>query len=124
MSGNKLFLDTNVILYLLGGDETLAIFLDKKQLYISVITELELLGFNGISEEEEQIITDFLSDCKVISINSKIKEDTIRIRKKYKTKLPDSIIIATSLYLDLPLITSDSDFKKVEELSLIHYEKS
>lgn len=44
MNGNKLFLDTNVILYLLGGDETLAIFLDKKQLYISVITELELLG--------------------------------------------------------------------------------
>ena len=95
----------------------------KKQLYISVITELELLGYSGISEEEEQMIKNFVSDCKVITINAKIKEETIRVRKTYKTKLPDSIIIATSLYLDLPLITSDTDFKKVDELSLIHYEK-
>ncbi len=123
MSGNKLFLDTNIVLYLLAGDETLATFLDKKQLYISVITELELLGYRGISEDEEQVIKNFVSDCKVITINSKIKEETIRVRKTYKTKLPDSIIIATSLYLDLPLITSDTDFKKVDELSLIHYEK-
>lgn len=123
MSGNKLFLDTNIVLYLLAGDETLATFLDKKQLYISVITELELLGYSGITNEEEQVIKNFVSDCKVITINSNIKEETIRVRKTYKTKLPDSIIIATSLYLDLPLITSDTDFKKVDELSLIHYEK-
>lgn len=123
MSGNKLFLDTNIVLYLLSGDETLATFLDKKQLYISVITELELLGYSGISEKEEQVIKKFVSDCKIISINSKIKEETIRIRKTYKTKLPDSIIIATSLYLDLPLITSDNQFDKVDELSLILYEK-
>ncbi|MBL1280490.1 MAG: type II toxin-antitoxin system VapC family toxin [Fluviicola sp.] len=123
MSGDKLFLDTNIILYLLSGDETLATFLDKKQLYISLITELELLGFGGITEKEENVIKDFLSQCKVIAINGKVKEETIRIRKTYKTKLPDSIIIATALYLDLPLITSDIDFKKVDELSLIHYIK-
>ena len=35
MSGRKLFLDTNIILYLLNGDETLAELLNKKQLYIS-----------------------------------------------------------------------------------------
>jgi len=122
MSGDKLFLDTNIILYLLNGDETLATFLNKKQLYISLITELELLGFGGITSSEERTIKDFLSQCKVISINGSVKEETIRIRKTYKTKLPDSIIIATAIYLDLPLITSDADFKKVDELSLIHYQ--
>jgi predicted nucleic acid-binding protein len=44
------------------------------------------------------------------------------LRKIYNTKLPDSIIIATALYLDLPLITSDVEFKKVDELMMIHYE--
>lgn len=43
MSGNKLFIDTNIALYLLNGDETLSTFLYGKELYISVITELELL---------------------------------------------------------------------------------
>ena len=51
-----------------------------------------------------------------------IQQETIKIRKKYSIKLSDSIIIATATYLDLPLITSDTDFKKVDELTLIHYE--
>ena len=123
MNGNKLFLDTNIILYLLNGDETLAELLNQKQFYISVITELELLAYKGITEEEQEVIENFVSQCKVITINGAIKKETIRIRKTYNTKLPDSIIIATALYLDLPLITSDIEFKKVEELTLIQYEK-
>ena len=122
MNGNKLFLDTNIILYLLGGDQTLAELLNNKQLYISVITELELLAYKDITADEENVIKEFVSQCKTITINNAVKQETIRIRKTYNTKLPDSIIIATSLYLDLPLITSDSDFKRVEELTLIHYE--
>ena len=123
MNGNKLILDTNIILYLLNGDETLAELLNQKQLYISVITELELLAFKGITRKEEKVIKEFVSQCKVININNSIKQETIRIRKAYKTKLPDSIIIASALYLDLPLISSDVEFNKVEELVLIQYEK-
>ena len=110
MSGNSLFLDTNIILYLLNGDETLAELLDEKQLYISVITELELLAYKGITTEEDIIIKDFVSQCKTININSYIKQETIRIRKTFNMKLPDSIIIATAIYLDLPIITSDIEF--------------
>lgn len=123
MSGNKLFLDTNVILYLLNGDQTLATLLNGKQLYISIITELELLAYKGITDEEELIISQFVAQCKTITINSAVKQETIRLRKTYNTKLPDSIIIATALYLDLPLITADIAFKKVDELTLILYEK-
>ena len=61
MNGNKLFLDTNIILYLLDGDQTLATLLNGKQLYISVITELELLAYKDITPNEEKVITDFFS---------------------------------------------------------------
>lgn len=122
MIGNKLFLDTNIILYLLNGDQTLAELLNDKQLYISVITELELLAFKGITDREEQVINDFVSECKVISINNAIKKETVRVRKQYGTKLPDSIIIATAIYLEIPLITADSDFEKVEELTIFMYD--
>lgn len=123
MSGNKLCLDSNIILYLLNGDETLAYFLDGKQFFISVITEMELLAFKNLSDEEEKYIKSFISECKTININNLIKEDTINIRKKYRNKLPDSIVAATALYLDIPLITADKGFKKIEELNLVHYEK-
>lgn len=122
MNGNKLFLDTNIILYLLNGDQTLAELLNGKQLYISVITELELFAYKGITAKEEQVIKEFVSQCKTITITNEVKQETIRIRKAYNTKLPDSIIIATAMYLDLPLVTSDIEFKKVDELTLIHYE--
>ena len=93
-------------------------------MYTSVITELEILAFKDITTKEERIIKDFVAQCKTITINNTVKQETIRIRRAYNTKLPDSIIIATALYLDLPLITSDIEFKKVEELTLILYENS
>lgn len=123
MSGNRLLLDTNIILYLLSGDGTIAELLDKKEIYISVITEMELLSFSEISKEEEQVIKNFIKECKVVFINSEIKNEAAFLRRKYKTKLPDAIIIATALYLNLPLVTADSDFKKIDGIRLIYYLK-
>ena len=122
MSGTKFLLDTNVVLYLLSGDETIAELVNEKQLYVSFITELELLAYQEITEEEQNQIKSFLKECTVINISEQIKEKTIRIRKLHKVKLPDSIIAATSEYLNIPLITADVGFKKIEKLSTIFYE--
>jgi predicted nucleic acid-binding protein len=123
MSGNKLFIDTNIALYLLAGDKTLAKLLNEKNLYLSFVTQLELLGFKGIAKKEERTIRDFIDQCTVIDINNRIKEQVIELRKSYQVKLPDCIIMASSIYLDVPMITADSDFKKVKELDLLFYLK-
>lgn len=122
MSGTKFLLDTNVILYLLAGDETIAELINGKQLYISFISELELLGYSDITELEQDKIKEFLKECTVINITQKIKDHTIKIRQNFKVKLPDGIIAATSKFLNIPLITSDSDFRKIEEIDTIIYE--
>jgi predicted nucleic acid-binding protein len=36
-----------------------------------------------------------------------------------RIKLPDAIIAATAIYLDLPLLTFDSDFHNIPELKLM-----
>jgi predicted nucleic acid-binding protein len=46
MTGDQLFIDTNIILYYLNGDRTLLPVLEDKQLFVSFITQLELLSFN------------------------------------------------------------------------------
>jgi predicted nucleic acid-binding protein len=53
MSGNKFLLDTNAILYILGGDEALSTLLYNERLYISVITEMELLSCKGKAADKE-----------------------------------------------------------------------
>jgi predicted nucleic acid-binding protein len=123
MSGNKIFLDTNIILYLLGGDKTIAELLNGKQFHISFITQLELFGYSELYSKQQAIINDLLSQCVIFDINDDIKSKAILLRKTRKLKLPDCIIIATSQYLNLPLITADQDYKKVEEMNLILYEK-
>ena len=56
MSGDSYLVDTNIVLYLLNGDEKIAEILNGQNLIISFITELELLGFRGISDESKRII--------------------------------------------------------------------
>ncbi|KYG84289.1 twitching motility protein PilT [Roseivirga seohaensis] len=122
MSGNKLLLDTNILLYLLAGDQTLVDILQGKNIYISFITELELLSYN-LNASEKGDIEALLSECIIVDINSGIKKDTIQIRQAFGLKLPDAIIAATSQYLDIPLISADKGFGKVDSLNLVRYEK-
>lgn len=123
MNGDRILIDTNTAIYLLNGDQTLARLLDQKSIYISFVSELELLGFSGISEENEALILEMIDSCVVIDINNSIKREVIQLRRKYSIKLPDSIIAATAIYFDLPLLTADRGFAKIEELNLMLYEK-
>lgn len=75
MNGNKLFLDTNILLYLLQGDETLTHSLDNKQFYISFITQLEILSFSNLTKSSEKLINELLSECVIFDINNEIKNE-------------------------------------------------
>jgi len=82
MNGNKIFVDTNIILYLLNGDETLAELLNGKQLYISFITQLELLSYQKNSRKDIKIIQEFIEHCIIIDINEEIKDIVIDLEKE------------------------------------------
>ena len=123
MSGANIVLDTNAVLYLLGGklDPTI---LPKGEFFISFITELELLSYPNLSKSEEYKIKDFIESVDVIGLNSEIKGETIRLRKNYKIKLPDAIICGTALFLNASILTFDNSFKKIKEVTLVKAELS
>lgn len=123
MNGNKFFLDTNAVLYILNGDKALADLLFEESLFISIISEMELLAYKNITEKERQIVKRFLEDFVVVNINEAVKEKAIDIKIHTNLKLPDSIIAATAIVLNMPIVTSDKHFKKVDQLNLLFYEK-
>ncbi len=86
MNGISVMIDTNIAIALLDGDMTLSEMFDGKDVRISFITELELLCKPGMSALEKKYILDFIDNCTVLEINSTIKELTISIRQKNKTK--------------------------------------
>lgn len=98
--------------------------LDGQVVHVSFITELELLGYPGITEQEDKLIRDFLYDCVVIDLNGQIKSRTVQLRRQYGLKLPDCIIAATACYLGIPIFTADKGFQAVKEIDLMAYVQS
>ena len=117
MNGIDFVADTNALIYLLNGNSCMLPFLNKN-LAFSVISEMELLSFSGISEAEENNIKALLNDCEEISLLKDVKDKAIELRKKYKTKLPDAIVAASAIVNNLPLITADKGFNQIQELNL------
>jgi predicted nucleic acid-binding protein len=109
MSG-KVVLDSNTIMDVFNGLIPLESFeqaLSDTEQIISVITEIELLSFPRITEEQETKITSFLEKRKIVPLTEAIKHKTIEFRRRANTKLPDSIIAATSIVSNALLITRD-----------------
>lgn len=121
MNGSEFVFDTNVFLYLQSGRKDLIQIFNESSVFISVITELELLGYKGLNKEAEVELRKSLRSCFIVDIENSIKEIAINIRKKHSMKLPDAIIAATAIHLQLPLITADTDFEKIENLMLYLY---
>lgn len=117
MNGTNYLADTNALIYLLNGNQCMSNYL-QKNLYVSVISEMELLSYAGITPDEEMQIKSFLNDCNEVTLTNEIKDKTIEIRKKYKTKLPDAIIAASAIVKNIPLITADKGFCQISNLTL------
>jgi hypothetical protein len=122
MNGNKIFVDTNILIYFLQGDKDVIAMISDKEIVISFITELELLSLPKISDKSKKLIKELLKICLIIDINAEFKDLAIEFRKKSKIKLPDAIIAATAYFHQLPLLTADKQFKSIEELEVLIYE--
>ena len=111
----KTVLDTNAILYLLGGK--LAQTLPVGQYFISVISEMELLSYPLLDESAQAKIEGFLSEVTVVGLTEEVKDRAIRLRRQHSLKLPDAIVAATALSLGASLLTNDSKLLQLPGLS-------
>ncbi len=119
MNGTNIIVDTNLLIYLLQGNERIAEQLEGRQLFISVITEMELLGMYGINQTNLKSAKSIINDCIIVDLNNEIKEIAIGLKQKHKIKLPDAIIASTSTFLNFPLFTADKYFSKIPDLDCV-----
>jgi predicted nucleic acid-binding protein len=122
MSGSRILVDTNIVLYFLKGNREIEQFFSDFDVFISFITELELHSLVSLSPDAEHIINEFLSLVSIVDINTQIKSHTIQVRKRSKLKLPDAIIAATAFALNIPVLTADKAFSKINDSRVILFE--
>ena len=116
------YLDTNSVIDYLDNKLPLKAnkLIEEIDWKISVITRIELLSWQGASEEQFQVLNEFIIASKVYGLLESIILKPIDIRKEYKTKLPDAVIAATCFVNDLTLITRNlKDFENIDGLNLL-----
>jgi len=124
MSG-RLLLDTNIVIAVLNGDETIPPRLDAAEIVgisVTVIGEL-LYGAKKSHHVQDNInkIKRFVHRCSIFSVN----EDTAEFYSTIKAELTkkgnpipenDIWIAATARQNNLTLVTGDGHFDKVQHL--------
>jgi predicted nucleic acid-binding protein len=98
-------LDTNAVLYLLGG--RLAESLEAGSYYVSVISEMELLSYPKLTKDATTQIRSFLAQVTVVELTKDVKNTAIQLRREHGLKLPDAIIAASAMNLQAELLTND-----------------
>ena len=119
-------IDTNMLIYYLNQQlpEAVKVKFDNRILAtstISIITRIEVLGWQGHTEQSMLAARTLLSLCEEISLNKTIADCCIQLRQRYKIKLPDAVIAATALVKNQKLMTRNSDdFINIEGLRLFN----
>jgi predicted nucleic acid-binding protein len=89
-------------------------------LRISVITKIEILGYNGVPDEEARML-EFLTNAEILPLSEIIVDRTILLKKSVRIKTPDAIIASTALVNDFTLITNNApDFKRITGLKIFN----
>ncbi|MCX6147222.1 MAG: type II toxin-antitoxin system VapC family toxin [Candidatus Kapabacteria bacterium] len=123
----KYLLDSNIIIDFLKGAlntnvyEFLLPIIDD-EVILSIISKMEILGFNFENENEENIYKTFIENSLILNLYENIVNKTIEIRKNKKIRLADAIIASTAISNDYTLITRNiKDFKNINELKFLDY---
>lgn len=118
-------LDTNVIIYYLDEDPAVVSVLEPIlaqdiAVFVSVVTELELLSHPGLTEDDMAEIAQVLTSMVVFPLESRLAQLAGALRRQYRLKTPDSIVAATALLTRTTLVTRNiRDFQDVEALALL-----
>ena len=118
-------LDTNAIIYYLDEDPTVVPLLDPLlgqdiAIFVSVVTELELLSHPGLTEEDMAEMQQLLTSVVIFPLESRLAQLAAALRRQYHLKTPDSVVAATALLTRTTLVTRNvRDFQGIDGLSLL-----
>jgi predicted nucleic acid-binding protein len=118
MIGVDFLVDSNVLINLVNGKpEALALLKSvnatPNRCAYSSVTRMELLGWSGMTDVQEQFANRLLATMQHLPITHEIEDETIALRRRRKVKLPDAIIAATATSNGLRLLTLDQGLQSV-----------
>jgi predicted nucleic acid-binding protein len=89
-------------------------------IFVSVVTELELLSHAGLTEEDMAEMQQLLTSVVIFPLESRLAQLAGALRRQYYLKTPDSVVAATALLTRTTLVTRNiRDFQGIDGLALL-----
>jgi predicted nucleic acid-binding protein len=117
-------LDTNTIIYYLARQQSVVetldpIFANDAPIFVSTITELELLSLSSLSPQDFSRIANVLRATFSVTVDPRIARIASTIRRRTRIDTPDAVIAATAIATGTTLLTRNiKDFEKVKSLAI------
>ena len=117
-----MILDSNIIIYAADPSHAfLREFIRKHAPVASIISYIEVVGYDKLSEEQKRYFEEFFDITLVLSISDAVAKKAIALRQQRKISLGDSVIAATAIVYGHTLVTRNTDdFKWIPELTLLN----
>ncbi len=122
----RYLIDSNIIIYFITGSASDEVLMTIKKILISsfftsIISRIEVLGWNKHTEESYRMTHDLLKFSTVIPVDEAVANHAIQIRQNSNIKLPDAVIAATAINLSATLVTRNyKDFTSVKGIEIIN----
>lgn len=120
-----MLLDSNILIYAAENEgQFLSQWVENESACIATLSRIEVLGFprwHLLDEERRTRLEMLVGSLPEIPLDEQIITHTIDLRRQKKMSLADSIIAATALLHQLPLVTrNESDFSHIKRLEIIN----
>ena len=115
-----MLIDSNLIIYSFRPEyPELQQFLEDRDVFVSAITCVEVLGFHRLNDRDRTEFEAFFQTAAILSIEPNIIDGAIALRQQRRMSLGDAIVAATAIVHDLTLATRNvRDFQWIESLPL------
>lgn len=117
--------DSNILIYAAEPSDLLCLpFVQRADALIASVSRIEVLGFprfDSLPQERKDRLEVIIASSVEVPLDDEIIRRSIQLRRQKKMSLADSIIAATAMEYDVPLVTrNEADFKHLTQLTVIN----
>ena len=101
-------IDSDVLLDFLDGHPAAAREIARyRECCVSIISWMELLA-GARTQADEDIRRRFLAHFRIVPLTTRVAEEAVALRRKYRLKLPDAIIWASAISENCLLVSRNT----------------
>jgi toxin FitB len=117
-----MLLDSNIIIYAAQPEHiALRQFIETHTPAVSVISQIEVLGYHKLTEDDRQFLEQFFRTAERLPLSETVVQWAVKLRQRRKMSLGDSIVAGTAIAYNRTLVTRNADdFRWIAEIKLLN----